>query len=169
VCEDPISHLADWLVLYDGLIDRHRITGMRRFSPRAFEKMLRLPGLVMLMATVEGELAGLHTWVVQDDRAYGHLGATNQLGYRFLAAYALYWYALQVFRDRVAWLDLGAAPDASGGQSGLYRFKQRWATGVRPTYFCSSVFDPAKYEALVSASGTGNAEFFPAYREGEFR
>ena len=169
VCEHPIEYLEDWLTLYHGLVQRHGISGIRAFSRKSFETMLRVPGLVMLRASNQGQTIGLHTWMISGDRAYGHLGATNDLGYRYMAAYALYWYAIEVMKRHVEWLDLGAAPDTPDGTSGLTRFKQRWATGTRPTYLCSRIFDQEKYRELTASSlARCSTDFFPAYRVGGF-
>jgi hypothetical protein len=168
VCAQPEQHLDDWLDLYATLAARHGITGLRRFSREAFERLLRLPDLMMLRASVGGETVGLHTWVLAEDRAYGHLGATSELGYQTQAAYALYWYAIEVLKEKVAWLDLGAAPGIGQEGSGLQRFKERWATGNRSAYFCARIFDRERYDVLSAAEETGATSYFPAYRAGEF-
>jgi hypothetical protein len=168
VCADPLAHLEEWLALYATLTRRHDIRGLKRFSRASFQKLLALPDLMLLRASVDGETVGLHTWMLAEGRAYGHLGATSELGYRTLAAYALYWYAIEVLKDRVTWLDLGAAPGLGQGGSGLLDFKQRWATGTRPSYFCSRVYDRKRYDVLAAAENATATDYFPAYRAGEF-
>ena len=54
-------------------------------------------------------MVGLHLWYVQGDVAYGHLGATSQLGYELMASYALYAFAIEQLRAEVRWLALGGA------------------------------------------------------------
>ena len=66
--------------LYAHLTERHGITGIRAFSRAAFARQLAVPGLVMFRAAAAGETVGLHLWYVQDDVAYGHLGATSPRG-----------------------------------------------------------------------------------------
>ena len=170
VCPDPLELLDVWVRLYAGLIERHGITGLRTFSRTAFEKQLGVPGVKMFKASVEGHVVGLHIWYVHDEVAYGHLGATSAKGYDVMASYALYWHAIEHLRARVRWLDLGAAAgvsDALAG-NGLRRFKAGWSTGVRQTYLCGRVFQPAVYASLVEARGMGATRYFPAYRLGEF-
>lgn len=167
VCERPMDHLDEWVALYAKLIQRHGITGIRAFSREAFEHQLAVPGLVMLRASAEEELVGMHLWYVQGDVAYGHLGATNDLGYELMASYGLYSSAVELLRERVRWLELGAGAGLVESDDGLSAFKRGWATGTRPAYLCGRVFQPEAYERLndeqVDAAG-----YFPAYRAGEF-
>ncbi len=170
VCSEPLLYLDEWLHLYSELIERHEISGLRTFSRPSFEKLFKIPDLVMLRASNEGNTIGLHTWMVSGETAYGHLGATNQLGYELMASYALYWFAIETFRSSMKWLDLGAAPgNLSENESGLMRFKRRWATGTKPVYFCSRIFDENKYNKLMKASTVTNTHYFPGYRAGEFQ
>ena len=168
VCEEPIRLLDEWLSLFGVLVERHGITGMRAFSHDAFALQLEVPGLVMLEARADDELVGLHLWYIHDAVAYGHLGATSDLGYELMAAYSLYGYAVEHLRTRVRWLDLGAAAGLSrqGGRDGLTAFKQGWATGTRPAYLCGRIFHPQRYSEL-SAAATDDGPYFPAYRLGE--
>jgi len=170
VCPDPLKLLDVWSALYDGLIDRYGITGLRAYSRRAFEKQLGVPGVAMFKASAEGQIVGLHIWYVHDEVAYGHLGATSATGYDLMASYALYWHAIEHLRARVRWLDLGAAAGISdaGADNGLKRFKAGWSTGVRQAYLCGRVFQPAVYASLVDARRIGKTNYFPAYRLGEF-
>jgi hypothetical protein len=166
VVAEPASHLDDWCDLYAQLCARHGITGMRAFSREAFALQLATPGMVMLRARVDGELAGLHLWVEQGDVAYGHLGATNARGYEAMAAYALYDQARSHFRGRVRWLDLGGGAGADTDEDdGLVRFKRGFATGARPAYLCKRVLDGDAY-ARLSAGRTPGTTYFPAYRAG---
>ena len=170
VCPDPLELLDVWAALYADLIERHGITGLRMFSRTAFEKQLGVPGVAMFKASVAGHVVGLHIWYVHDDVAYGHLGATSAKGYDVMASYALYWHAIEHLRARVRWLDLGAAAGLSdaSADNGLVRFKAGWSTGVRQTYLCGRVFQPAVYAGLTEARGMGATRYFPAYRHGEF-
>jgi lipid II:glycine glycyltransferase (peptidoglycan interpeptide bridge formation enzyme) len=120
----------------------------------------------MFKATLDDALVGLHLWFEQGEVAYGHLGATNELGHATMAAYALYEHARDYFRARVRWLDLGAgAGSATDVDDGLVRFKRGWATGTRPVYLCTRVLDAPAYAALAAAHPP--TQFFPAYRAGE--
>lgn len=169
-CEDPSAYLDEWVDLYAQLASRHGIRGLRAFSPRSFALQLSTPGLVMFKATAGGRLAGLHLWYVQGDVAYGHLGATNDLGYRCMASYALYWHAIDQLRHRVRWLELGAAAGVSpqGPGSGLDDFKAGWATDTREVYLCGRILEPRRYEQLSRGQGVESTSYFPVYRAGEF-
>lgn len=170
VCPSPLQFLDEWCRLYHDLAARHRITGMRAFSRAAFEKQFTVPGLVMFRAMADNQTVGLHLWYANDAVAYGHLGATSARGYELSASYALYWHAIEQFRDRVRWLDLGAGAGVEEAESadGLLRFKAGWATGTRLAFLCGRVLQRTAYEKLTAARVRGQTAYFPAYRTGEF-
>jgi len=170
ICAEPARHLDEWTALYAKLAERHAITGLRAFSRDAFARQLKVAGLLMLRASADGDLAGIHLWYVQGDVAYGHLGATNELGYELMASYALYDFAIEHLGERVGWLELGAGAGIAvpGAGDGLDAFKRGWATETKTAYLCSRVFQPDEYQRLAERAGTSEADYFPAYRTGEF-
>jgi hypothetical protein len=161
--------LDTWLRLYDTLIARHGIRGMRAFSRAAFAAQLQVPGLVVATASADGEICGAHLWYEQGTTAYSHLAAFSPLGYDRMASYALYAAAIDFFSTRVRYLDIGAGAGLQAdGQDGLTRFKRGWASGVRPVYFCGRIFAPTTYQQLAAAHAHPATAYFPAYRHGEF-
>ncbi len=167
-CEDLPGMLDDWSELYDLLIERHQLKGIKAFSRTSFAKQLSVPGLTTLRATHQGQTVGAHLWYVQGDVAFSHLTASSMLGYELMAAYALSWRALEYFAGKVRWIDWGgAAGPASSGRDGLTDFKRGWANTTRPAYLCGRIFDREQYEALSRAKGLAGSPYFPAYREGE--
>jgi hypothetical protein len=165
-CARPQDYLDEWCSLYGHLCQRHSITGLRAFSRAALALQLSVPGLVMFRATAGERIVGLHLWYVQGPFGYGHLGATNELGYRLMASYALYWTAIEYFRGRVRMLDIGATPGPGAtAESGLARFKRGWSTGTRLVYFCGRILDEVRYDQLCDSRGRAE-KFFPAYRAG---
>ncbi len=170
ICADPAAHLDEWVGLYDCLIHRHGIRGIRAFSRGAFARQLALPGMVMFRATSRDTGAiGMDLWYVQGDVAYGHLAAFNRLGYELRASYATKWNVLRYFHGKVRWLELGgAAGTRPGAAAGLSAFKRGWATGTRMAHLCGKVLDRSRYEALCAAGGAADARYFPAYRREEF-
>lgn len=167
-CETPVVYLDEWNELYDQLRETHRLSGIRAFSRAAFHQQLLIPGLVMFRASRHGRTAGLHLWLQQADVAYGHLGVTNDLGYRYAAAYGLYWFALEWFSTRVAWLHLGGSAGVGRAErDGLAAFKHGWATETRTAYLCGRCFDAERYVEITKARGLEPGNFFPAYRSGE--
>ncbi len=170
VCSNPAAHLDEWVRLYDHLIERHRITGMQRFSRESFARQLSVPGLVMFRATEGEELICLDLWYVQGEVAYGHLIGISPRGYEIRASYGSKLFVLEYFRGKVRWLDLGAAPGVrADSDDGLANFKHGWSSGVRLAYFCGRILDPEAYAAILSEQGRASADYFPAYRAGEFK
>lgn len=166
VCVDtPADHLGVWTRLYKQLIERHDITGMQAFSRHAFAQQLRVPGITMFVASIDGEPVSAHLWYDMGDVAYSHLAAHNERGYETSASYALHRHAIDHFRSSARWVNLGGG---AGGPSdeldGLQRFKKGWATTRKPSHLCGYVLDPEAYEALAPSDVDA---YFPAYRAGE--
>jgi Acetyltransferase (GNAT) domain len=165
----PARSADDWIGLYAGLIRRRGLRGIKALTPRALSEQLAVPGIVAFRALRRGELVGMHLWYIQGPVAYSHLTALTDEGYRLGASYALHAFAIDWFAPRVRWLDLGAGSGtAPRPDDGLGRFKRGWATGTRPAYFCTRVYDREKYAMLLQARGDPPTSYFPAYREGEF-
>jgi len=198
VSRSPKAYADEWTRLYSGLVERHEIRGLRRFSAASFARQLRVPGVVLFRALREGIAVGAQLWYEEgtgaapagaaqsgaaqsgaaessaaggsrrDGVAYSHLAASSEAGYDVRVSYALYLAALEYFRGRVRWLDLGAGAGVGDRQDGLTAFKRGWATGTRPVFLCSSVLRPERYEVLAGASSAVDDGYFPAYRAGEF-
>jgi hypothetical protein len=173
LCENPAALLRAWLGFYSNLIERHRITGIRAFSERAFALQLSIPGLVAFEAReiTTGALVGLDLWYLQGDIAYGHLAAFSDRGYELRASYATKWHVLKYFRGKARFLNLGAAAGVSTetpADNGLAIFKRGWSTETRANYFCGKILDPRIYARLVRDNKAEGVSFFPAYRQGKF-
>jgi hypothetical protein len=172
-CPDPIQYLDEWTELYQHLIDRHVLQGIKAFSRSSFEKQLRVPKPIIIRALHDGQPVAAHVWYVQGEVAYSHLLAVSPEGYELNASYAVYWEAItratEIFGPAVRWLNLGAGAGVDiGADDGLTRFKRGWTDVTRPVFFCCRVLDEDKYAALVAATGRRHPAYFPAYREGEF-
>jgi hypothetical protein len=169
LCADPAQYLDEWTDLYAGLAKRYNIQGVSAFSKTAFAKQLLIPELVMFRAVYQGSPVGAYLWYLQNDVAYGHLGAVNELGQSLMASYAILWTATEYLATKVHWIDHGAgAGIKSDGKDGLSQFKRGWSTETRTAYFCGRIFNREKYEDIVKASAVGATDYFPAYRKGEF-
>ena len=167
-CDEPRQWLDTWVSLYSVLARRHGLRGIHAFSRRAFAGQLEVPGLVMLRAERDGEVVAMTLWYVHGEVAYYHLGASSDAGYEARANFALFWRAVEHFAaGDVRILDLGAGAGLGADADGLSRFKQGWSTGAVPTYFCGRIFDAAAYRRLTAGRSSG-ADYFPAYRRGEF-
>jgi hypothetical protein len=168
VCPRPQDILQDWVLLYDNLIRRHDLKGIKTFSPKSFAQQFDVPGLILFKAsTSKGESVGAHLWYVQGDVAYSHLAAVNELGYKFSCAYAIYDAAIEYFKGRVRWMDLGAGAGSSDKKDGLTKFKEGWANDKRSAYFCGRILDAERYRELVHRANAEADTYFPAYRNGE--
>jgi hypothetical protein len=169
ICVEPLALLEDWISLYDVLIEKHSITGIRAFSRTVFARQLALPGMVALRAERRGATVAANLFLVQEQTAYDHLAASSPEGYECLASYALKWHALHYFRGRVRWIDWGGGAGATADHSdGLAWFKHGWSQTTRPAYFCGRILDETKYRQITRAKNLEHSRWFPAYRDGEF-
>lgn len=170
LCERPHDYLMAWMQLYDVLIQRHGIQGLTRFSRNIFSRQLKVPGIRVFKAELEGRIVGMQIWYATGDKAYYHLGACNQDGYSHHAAFALFWKVIEYFQhDQVKWLCLGSgAGTQSDPADGLARFKKGWANETRIAYFCGVVNRSDVYNRLIRIKAATATNYFPAYRNGEF-
>ncbi len=168
----PHLHLNKWIELYDVLIRRHELRGMKAFSPEAFRQQLETPGIVMLRAESSGQTVGMHLWYVERRVAYSHLMALSDAGYELSASYALYHRAIELLgavgEEQIAWLNIGAGAGLAGSDDGLTRFKGGWANDARIAYFVGKVLDRPRYDEFTAARNASSSRYFPAYRHGEF-
>jgi hypothetical protein len=168
VCTPPERMLDDWIVLYDHLIQRHAIRGIQAFSPESFRQQFAVPGLLAFRATARsGECVGAHLWFVHGEVAYSHLSAANERGYQCACSYALYSAAIEFFRGKVRWLDLGAGAGIATKSDGLTRFKEGWSNSSKTALLCGRILDVPLYKELSIRTPAGRALYFPAYRYDE--
>jgi hypothetical protein len=166
---DPPVFIDEWTNLYATLVSKHNLSGIRAFSKRSFAKQLSVPGVVAFKAVYENTTVGAHLWYTQGDIAYSHLAAFSPLGYNLMASYALYWYAIQYFADKVHGLDIGAGAGSSDRDGdGLSWFKRGWSTETRTAYFCGRILDHARYARILKTQNIPQTDYFPPYRLGEF-
>lgn len=170
-CADATLFVDEWNKLYANLIDRHGIRGLTAFSATSFRAQLHVPGISVFRAIHDNETVGMTLWYIDRGVAYYHLGAYSDAGYELAASFALFWHVVHYFSNHgLQWLNLGAGAGLAGDSQtdGLSRFKRGWATDTRSAYFCGRILDHSKYAEAVRTSQTGDTDYFPAYRKGEF-
>jgi hypothetical protein len=170
-CHDPIQFVGDWTGLYQNLITRHRISGIRAFSMAAFEKQFKVPGIIAFRAIHREHTIGMTLWYVRDNVGYYHLGAYSDMGYRLRASFALFWTGLDYFMaSGVRWVNLGSAAGIqSRADEGLTRFKRGWSTGTQTAYFCGRILKRERYWEITKTKNIPATDYFPGYRSGEFQ
>ena len=105
---DPAAHAAEWVDLYQKLVIRHRISGLRAFTPRSLTEQLKVPGSLYFRALRDGTVHGALVCYLDRGVAYAHLTSTTSMGQELFAQYALYWTAIEYCRARARWFALGS-------------------------------------------------------------
>ena len=166
--ETPGSLVKQWCKLYDVLIERHGIRGIKAFSKESFEKQMTIHGITVFCSEKDDKINGMQLWYTIGNRAYHHLSAYNLEGYRLRVSYGLLGYAIRWFESiGLRWLDLGGVASMSDSNDGLAKFKSGWTKLTRTAFFCGRIFDSELYYNLVKKTETFNTKYFPAYRNGE--
>jgi len=170
VCDKPLQYAEEWVALYDNLIVRHNISGIKAFSRDSFLKQLQTPGVIIVLGKLGGKVIGAHMVVIHGDVAYSHLSAFSDAAYKSRASYGIYWMTLKYLKDHeIRNFDLGAnAGFEENGQDGLAKFKRGWGNDRRTAYLSGCIFDSAKYSEIVTMRSIAVTDYFPAYRKGEF-
>jgi hypothetical protein len=162
---DPRSCADEWCELYAELTLRHGITGPAAFSRESLVRQLAVPGLTAFRATIGGKTVGIALWMESEDVVYYHLAAYGRDGYESGASFALFATAIEHFRGRFDWVDLGSSAGLEQADDGLARFKRGWSTDRRWAYLCGRILDPLRYRALLERHHAVDClEYFPAYR-----
>ena len=169
IINTPGMYLDEWFCLYQHLVDRHGIKGIRAFSKASFAKQLSIPGMVYCRGLYAGRAVGGNLYLVQDDVVYFHLSAFSEEGYELDAAYAIQWVAMQYFVNKVRWMNLGGSTGAGTDHlSGLDQFKKGWSTATEKSIFCGKILDQKKYQEITFSRQESMDGWFPSYRFGEF-
>jgi len=159
----PNIDLDEWVRLYDHLIKRHNITGIRTFSRNCFSKQIKIPSTHFFKASHKGEVVAGNLYYLQGDVAYGHLLALTPKGYQFGASHAIKWITIQQLSKSVRWIDFGGG---TGKQDGLVSFKNGWSNTTGKSYFCGKILNHEIYQQL--ALNGNERDWFPVYRSGDF-
>ena len=165
VLDRAVGWADDWVRLYGHLVERHAISGPAAFPAESLRAQLAIPGMLAVRAVHEGAVVGMTLWAVHDDRAYYHLGAYDETGYRVRASYAMFAEVVGTLAARgVRRVGLGAGAGTHAASAGLERFKRGWATGTAPVRLCGRILDRVAYARLGGPAEAARASFFPAYR-----
>jgi len=170
ICNNPIVFLDQWVSLFSILTRKHNIKGIQAFSRNAFQNQLEVPGIIAFRAINKNKTVGMLLCYIQEKVAFAHLSAFSEEGYNLYTSYALHWKMIEYFSEiGLRYIDIGAGTGlVSKSDDGLNQFKKGWATNTKITYFCGRIFNESKYSKMVKVKKIEDADYFPAYRKGEF-
>jgi len=166
-CQRPSEYAQAWVALYeDNVIGRHGVTGPAAFPAESLTAQLAVPGLVAFAAERADQVVGMQLWFLSQGRAYYHLAAYSEVGYREGASYALMWNALSHFQELgIRHVNLGGGAGVhSAGADGLAKFKSGWSNIELTAYFGGRIVDGEEYGRLSGSAAGAATGFFPAYR-----
>jgi len=165
----PNIDLESWVNLYNCLIRRHNINGIRAFSRRAFSKQLAIPNTHCFWVSHQGRIVGGNLYYLQGNIAYAHLSAFSEEGYELGAPYAVKWTAIQTLKEKVQWINFGGGTRSNNSQTGgLELFKRGWSSIAMKSYFCGKILIENTYQELVFSKEKTANSWFPAYRNSHF-
>lgn len=157
------DYIEDWIILYQGLIQKHNIRGASALSKEALENLVNLNDITSIAAFKDNKMVSCHLWIKYQQYVYSFLAASNEEGYRHRASYAIYDAAIQYFTD-VDMINFGGCAGAIDNvQDGLAKFKAGFSNDSKMSYVFGSVIKPETYTKLCG-SNTENIHYFPAYR-----
>lgn len=164
-CEQPLMYLNDWHKLYCHLISRHKISKKLQFSQTLFNRQFNIPGLLAFRACINDQTIGMMLWYVSTEKAYYHLAANSEIGYKNGCAYALMDYSLNFLKlSGVKKATLGSGPGIKNRKDGgLSKFKSGWSNDTKPVFFAGKITNRSAYNHIIKQT-TNNPEYFPAYR-----
>lgn len=166
----PKIDLHEWTHLYECLIKRHQIDDIRAFSSTSFAYQISIPNTHFFKAVYQGKVVGGNLFFIQGDIAYSHLSAFTDEGYELGASYAIKWTAVNYLANKVQWINYGGGTgETSDASKGLNLFKSGWSNLTGTAYLCGQVLNRKLYDHLVIKTNTSDSNWFPAYREGEFK
>ena len=165
---NPPDFLDVWMDLHRHLIAKHGVKGIAAFSRSGFAEQLATPGTVVLWASYDDQPVAATIYLLHNSVAQGHVLGCTDIGYARGALYALIWSAIEAFTGSVRWLNLMGLPGAEdAGSEGMRHFKRGWTSETRTAWLCGRILNRERYAEIVKGTGTSQARYFPAYRDGE--
>ncbi|BDZ44152.1 GNAT family N-acetyltransferase [Naasia aerilata] len=163
VGDDPAGQLDEWVELYSRTLRDRSVAEFARFSRDSFAQQFAVPGMLAIRAVESGITVSMTLWLIAEENAYYHLGASSDRGYELGASYAVFEAAFEELGERgVRYVELGgSAGDRPDPDDGLFRFKQGWSNDRADAYLCGRVMNDPLYRELSAGAG---ADWFPAYR-----
>jgi len=154
---------ARWVELYALLGLRREIRGGAAFTKDGLVAQLHLPGVALFGARVGDRIVGMVSFIRSGSVAAYHLGAYDDMGYEFEAAYAIFPVAFEELANAgVGLVNLGGGAGIEvSDDDGLARFKRGWSTHTGVAQIGGRVLQRAVFDRLAGAS---DARFWPPYR-----
>lgn len=164
--EDRARFLGTWLDLWGCLVGRHDLRGLKALSPNYFKTLFELKEVLLAVLSDSEEIHSIHIWILDGDRCYSHLHASDDQAYSASGNYLLYSAALSWMRDRGFRVCLLGSSSGAGTDDGLFQFKKQFANSSAGNFLLGCITDGQAYGEMTGSTSYAGG-YFPAYREGE--
>jgi hypothetical protein len=166
VAEDRARLLDQWLDLWGRLVSRHGLVGLKALSPGFFKKLFELKEVLLAVLSDQDGIHSIHIWILDGDRCYSHLHASDDQAYAASGNYLLYSSALSWMRDHGFRVCLLGSSSGTGMDDGLFQFKKQFANSSAGNFLLGCITDREAYGEMTGSTSYAGG-YFPAYREGE--
>jgi len=158
--------LDRWLDLWSLLVARHGLVGLKALSSGYFRRLFDLEGVLLAVLSSGEGIHSIHIWILDGDRSYSHLHASDEYAYAASGNYLLYSSTLSWLKDSGYRISLLGSSPGSGSNDGLFRFKRQFANSSASNHLLGLIIDREAYLELTGSSSYAGG-YFPSYREGE--
>jgi len=161
------ADLEEWLRLWDHLVARHRLTGMRAGSRETFAAQFALSGAIVMWASCAGDRVAAQLVLVSDEVVYAHLAVASTIGRESRAMYALDATLVELFEGQGRTIHWGGGSGAVDVEDGLTAYKRGWANATRQAQLLGAILDSSEYARLGGQVVASPLDWFPAYSDAD--
>ena len=162
---EPITYAKELYDLNQIILKRTKAPIQSQLDLKALKQQLDLPGAVLIKAWNESGVQALGFFMQSKNRAYAYLlGSTDDARDDYVL-YGLYSFALDLFSNRVTYVDFGSAPGIRDNiDHPVAKFKRLWTNKMAKSYICGKIIRKDIYSQLMDLSPIDHADYFPGYQ-----
>jgi len=165
VSSTPSDYAKELHHLNQTILQRTTGSIQSQIELETLKRQLGLLGAVLIKATYDSGLQALGLFMQSDNKAYAYLlGCTNDAREDYVL-YGLYGFALDLFSNRVRYVDFGAGPGMRDNiDHPVAKFKRLWTNKMAKSYICGKIIRDDIYRQLTKTSPVDHPDFFPGYK-----
>ena len=165
VTTTPLAFAKDLHDLNRIILQRTQGPTQSQLNIETLKQQIGLAGAVLIKASNGSGLQALGLFMQSKNRAYAYLlGSTNEARDDYVI-YGLYGFALDLFSNRVTYVDFGGAPGMYDNfDHPVAKFKRLWTNKMAKSYICGKIIRKDIYGQLTDDAPIEHADYFPGYR-----